>query len=787
MLKEQLELEKECREQGVTRLKNSIKEAEDRQDIEANPAYKRLLSVCLEELANILKAHLESVSAYKVGFGVSIKKALKGCSYEQLAYITLKETLTYLTNHKKKHKVASLQYIVGLAVEHLIICSQLKEEKNVLYKSILQELKSKAVKEDRHRRTVLIRSALHHLDLNRWSTSLRGSVGHFLVKNLLDNSDIFETSKRGMLRISPACKDWLDQVIESISGNLTVHQPCIVPPDDWTNLRDGGYKSIESKHCSPLLDYRYHKNFEGRDISEHLEAINTIQKTEWCVNKDLLTIASTLWASNNTSVFPSREPLKVPPYPFSDDLKKEDMTKEQQAQLKVWKKQASSVYTKEKIRLSKVLALSSTLQVANRMQKYPTLWFVWYSDYRGRVYPRSTALSPQGSCMNKALLSFKQGKAIDEESAKWLAIHGANAYGEDKINYEDRIRFINSIQKDIILYAEDPYSNTGWMDADSPWVFLAFCLEWAEYCKTGSLVSHIPVAIDGTCNGLQHFSALLRDEVGAKHTNLINASKPADIYQVVADKVTDELQKDSDNPLAQQWLKIGINRKVCKRSVMTLPYGVRSQTVSDHVYEYLKDNKIEIKDSFKACFYLGKVIWSCMSKTVGSAVQVLDYIREHSRLPLKEGRLMWVSPSGFPVKVHRLKYKTVRLSYEINGVRYRPYTTLETGNVDVQRCLNSVAPNYIHSLDASHLVKTVNTCFSGATGITSISCVHDSFGTHASDVSDLHAVLRSTFVNMYKQDLLLNFCKDLSLPTEDLPKRGSFDINKVPDSYYFFN
>ena len=138
MLKEQLELEKECREQGVTRLKISIKEAEDRQDIDANPAYKRLLSVCLEELANILKVHLESVSAYKVGFGVSIKKALKGCSYEQLAYITLKESLIYLTNHKKNHKVASLQYIVGLAVEHLIICSQLKEEKNVLYKSILQ-------------------------------------------------------------------------------------------------------------------------------------------------------------------------------------------------------------------------------------------------------------------------------------------------------------------------------------------------------------------------------------------------------------------------------------------------------------------------------------------------------------------------------------------------------------------------------------------------------------------------------------------------------------------------
>lgn len=786
MLETQLKLEQESRDKGVEQFKRSLKEAEERVDLNAHIPYKRLISVCLQDVADIIRDQLESIntSSSRSQYGVHIKKAIETLQYNQLAYITLKETMQYLASPKDKHNISSLKFKVGLAVEHLIICKEFQRDYNALYQSISKELTAKRVRDEKHRRSVLIMNAMDHIDRARWSTSLRASVGTFLVKTLIDNSDLISTSRRGMLSVSDEAKGWLQKVLDHISGTLMAHQPCVVPPDDWTTLQDGGYKSLESKYCSPIIDSRYHKVFKNRNIKEHLDAVNNIQKVEWRINSKLLEVANTIWQSKNTTIFPSREPLIPPPYPLPKDLKKEDMQEAEISRFKNWKKRASEVYTAEKIRFSKVLSTSSTLQMANKMQKYDSLWFVWYCDYRGRMYPRSTVLSPQGDCLNKAILQFKEGKEIDDRGAYWLAVHGANSYGEDKINYDDRVKFIQSIQDDVLLYAEDPYNNTGWMDADSPWVFLAFCIEWHEYITTGSLVSHIPVAIDGTCNGLQHFSALLKDEIGASHTNLLDSEIPSDIYQVVADKVTTRLSTET-SPHARVWLDVGITRSLCKRSVMTLPYGVKPQTVSDHVFEYIKDNNIQVPESYSACFYLGRIIWDCMGEVVHSAVCMLDYIRKYSPELLKKGRLVWTSPTGFPVSVSKTKTKTVRIAYTINKIRYLTAFNNELPNIDVQRCINSVAPNYIHSLDAAHLVKTVNRCVKE--GITGLSCIHDSFGTHASEVDTLHAILRDTFIGIYKNDLLSKLCAETGLPVEHLPEYGNLDITRVYDSKYFFN
>lgn len=47
-------------------------------------------------------------------------------------------------------------------------------------------------------------------------------------------------------------------------------------------------------------------------------------------------------------------------------------------------------------------------------------------------------------------------------------------------------------------------------------------------------VSHFPVHQDGSCNGLQHYAALGRDETGAASVNLSPSNKPQDVYSCVA-------------------------------------------------------------------------------------------------------------------------------------------------------------------------------------------------------------------------------------------------------------
>lgn len=54
-------------------------------------------------------------------------------------------------------------------------------------------------------------------------------------------------------------------------------------------------------------------------------------------------------------------------------------------------------------------------------------------------------------------------------------------------------------------------------------------------------MSRLPIHQDGSCNGLQHYAALGRDEDGAKEVNLLFAEKPADIYSSVAQRFSESL------------------------------------------------------------------------------------------------------------------------------------------------------------------------------------------------------------------------------------------------------
>src|SRR6185436_3208329 len=77
--------------------------------------------------------------------------------------------------------------------------------------------------------------------------------------------------------------------------------------------------------------------------------------------------------------------------------------------------------------------------------------------------------------------------------------------------------------------------------------FLAACREWKRYREQGSdFRSHLPVSMDGTCNGYQHLSAMGRDHIGGSATNLLPSDQPEDIYQEVADHVSIRIMFDAE-------------------------------------------------------------------------------------------------------------------------------------------------------------------------------------------------------------------------------------------------
>ena len=109
--------------------------------------------------------------------------------------------------------------------------------------------------------------------------------------------------------------------------------------------------------------------------------------------------------------------------------------------------------------------------------------------------------------------------------------------------------------------------------------------------------------------------------------------------------------------------------------------------------------------------------------------------------------------------------------------------------VSTNKQKSAFPPNFVHSLDASHMLLTA--LAAKEDGLT-FSAVHDSFWTHACDIPILSSVLREQFVNLYNAPILENLAESLEKRFPDIkfppiPKRGDFDIEDVRDSTYFFH
>src|SRR3546814_7105519 len=77
-----------------------------------------------------------------------------------------------------------------------------------------------------------------------------------------------------------------------------------------------------------------------------------------------------------------------------------------------------------------------------------------------------------------------------------------------------------------------------WSKADSPFCFLQACFEydaWMQSAFSQDFVSHIPIAADGSCSGLQHYAAITRSSKEAHHVNLVPRDTVGDIYRLVSE------------------------------------------------------------------------------------------------------------------------------------------------------------------------------------------------------------------------------------------------------------
>jgi DNA-directed RNA polymerase len=216
--------------------------------------------------------------------------------------------------------------------------------------------------------------------------------------------------------------------------------------------------------------------------------------------------------------------------------------------------------------------------------------------------------------------------------------------------------------------------------------------------------------------------------------------------------------------------------------------------VREWAMEESKAGKGELptENDYRASLYLARTIWAAMDEVISGAQGCLKWFAQVAKICAHmDGAIWWTTPTGFQVKQDYRKYKSRSVKTRIGDTIRQHKLRDDTEALDRRKMVNGLAPNYIHSLDASLLFKVVNAA--AAQGVDQFAVVHDSFATLAADTECLAQAIRKSAADMFSEDLLGIFKKEVEalLPPDTklppLPKYGSLDPSGVRDSQYFFN
>ena len=799
----QAELEYESVLLGQTRYQNN---REDRGESETGPGReqtKRTVAALAEaiaeftETAPVVAGRLHTAAQY-----------LAHVLPEQAAYLTVRYVIDGAAGNQK---LATVALRLASAIEDHVNLLYTKEEAPGLYKKVMEQVKTATTE---HHRTAVLRHVMRKFKTVKleWLDREKLILGTKLVELFVETTGLIEDQRNTeghhdtpvRLVFTEATKKWLEEAHAGRSQWQPVHQPMVHPPRDWTTPSNGGYLTTALRRAT-LMQTRVPKDelIAAREQMGMVYAsVNAIQRTPWKINGRVLAVmreARTGGERFQSLFVESDVPLPVRPtgVPTSGEL-----TVAQRESMSLWKREAAQVYETNARLGSKRVAVSQKMWAAEKFADENAIYFPHYLDFRGRIYPYASYLNPQSDDVGRSLLEFAEGKPLGERGLYWIKVHVANLFGVDKVSFEDRVKWVNEHMAELMDSAAAPLDGQMFWakKADSPWCALAAVME-----LTGAIlaresgvayVSHLPIAMDGSCSGLQHYSAMLRDCVGGAAVNLVPSSKPGDIYTEVANRAQDLINASHEDG-ATPWKGDKVVRKIAKQPTMTMCYsatvfGMQAQ-IARAVEGLGGSEYLAGHDVRQASVYAAGVVWDAIGETVVAAKEAMAFLKECAKLTNKVGNaICWTAPSGYLVQQGYRVFRSRWVKVHYKGREMQLALAEDSAGLDTKRQVAGVAPNFVHSLDSAHLMATVVMGMNN--GLDHWACIHDSFGVHAADVDVLHACIREAFIEQYSPDVLERFRQEVieQLPPElaakvpEVPPKGSLDLAAVRESAYFF-
>ncbi|WP_051547575.1 DNA-directed RNA polymerase [Lysobacter capsici] len=815
LFERQIELERESTSLGIVRYAKAQARADE---ADTGPG-RRLVLAAVADTGAAIRAFVADADTGRPGKRHAAVKWLKEMDADACAYLTATICVNALTG--KKAHVTGVARSVGSALAQDINYKLLRDTHKGLYRVVQEQLKKstsahhatgvmnhtlvKANEKAAADRAAGKPDAKAEMPILAFDARTEVTIGMKLIELFIQATGLAELyeyrsaarSSLTVLRGTPKIMEWLEKAHDSASMFLPVWLPMLVPPQPWTTPTNGGYLTDIGGRADLVRtrNRAYKAELANADMPEVYRALNLIQGTAWKINKAVLEVMQQAWeAGGLIGGLPDRELTALPDQPALLAENPEFYREHHADDFKAWKRSRAAVYEQNARSVSQRVAAAQKIDLALKFRDEAAIYFPHNLDFRGRCYPIPSILTPQGDDQAKSLLTFAKGARLGADGVFWLSIHLANCFGVDKVSFEDRVAWVMANEDAILDSALNPLDGERlWCKADSPYCALAACFEWLGYRLNGEdHVSHLPVALDGSCNGLQNFSAMLRDEIGGAATNLIAHSKPADIYTEVLTLVAARVRTDAEAGISAALVLDGrLSRKIVKTPVMTLPYGVTKSGMRAQVLDAA--SKEGIKLDWDAAEYLAELLWKCIGEVVIAARHAMDWLKAASKVASAgDLPISWTTPAGFPVLQEYREDKGKRLQMHVGGRVMDITVAIDGTTLDRRRQALGISPNFVHSCDASHMMLTVNVAADN--GLDSFAMIHDSYGTHAAHTGVIAAALRHAFVQQYEGDVLGAFRDELvaQLPINlgekipPLPPTGNLDLTAVNDSRYFF-
>ena len=638
----------------------------------------------------------------------------------------------------------------------------------------------------------------------KWTIRYKCSLSKVILNKLsLEAADAFYPLPMTQPPIPWSIKNITIDEIDQDTGEMRTRQEYKVV---------GGY----TNHQYDLIRSNFTKVDYSKYSQKIIDSVNYIQSTPWVINDDILTqLKIDLKIPKKSDFIKMDYPdisgglwdidIDSPECDMSEKSKnklRDDRSKIQD-KLKLYNAEKSDYESA----VGKYRAVKLAVDIADRYKDCDEIYFPHSYDFRGRVYPLSIGLSPQGSDEVKALISYKYGEVLTDRGIRWALAYLCSLYGDDKLDFDLRVE-----RGQELLY-------TNYLEADEPYQFLAHQNALRKVLDNPGHLFVGRVHLDACNSGSQFTSAITGDVEGCKATNVIPTYDEGgsivrkDAYILVAKRslnLTEELIKNENDGdkldilIFLKGLLESHGRKICKRPTMVSNYGGTSTGCADMLWNMFRELNCPKKYITKSNSILfASIIMKSIKGVLSGGKSFEEYIQKMSTLIARKHKpIHWTTSDGFFIthkKSKQIKSKKVacwlpgaRRQTIIKKIEYCHKT------LSAAKMRSAISPNYIHSLDAE-LLRSVALELKNY-GIKDSDWIHDSFGCHPNNIDMLLNITKNKFIQIIKNDPLSKLHDQLSEQVSsdrESQRRLSkvnvslfnpiLDIEQCMDSHWFFS